>query len=69
MEAAVKNPYVIDLHGMEKAPTLGKTSTGEGASFNSDRTVQKHLEHVYQKLGVGTRTTATVRALSMLGGT
>ena len=34
----------------------------------SDRTVQKHLEHVYQKLGVGTRTTATVRALKLLGG-
>jgi DNA-binding NarL/FixJ family response regulator len=29
--------------------------------------VQKHLEHVYQKLGVETRTTATVRALKMLG--
>jgi hypothetical protein len=23
----VTNPHVIDLHGMEKAPTLGKTST------------------------------------------
>jgi DNA-binding NarL/FixJ family response regulator len=33
----------------------------------SDRTVQKHLEHIDQKLGVGTRTTATVRALRMLG--
>jgi DNA-binding CsgD family transcriptional regulator len=33
----------------------------------SARTVQKHLEHVYQKLGVETRTTATVRALKMLG--
>jgi len=33
----------------------------------SDRTVQKHLEHIYQKMGVETRTTATVRALKMLG--
>jgi DNA-binding NarL/FixJ family response regulator len=33
----------------------------------SGRTVQKHLEHVYQKLGVGTRTTATLRAMKMLG--
>jgi len=48
----------------------GKTNAEIGAILGlSDRTVQKHLEHVYQKLGVGTRTTATVRALSMLGGT
>jgi DNA-binding NarL/FixJ family response regulator len=33
----------------------------------STRTVQKHLEHIYQKLGVETRTTATVCALRMLG--
>lgn len=47
----------------------GKTNAEIGAILGlSDRTVQKHLEHVYQKLGVGTRTTATVRALSMLGG-
>ena len=26
----MKNRFVIDLHGMEKAPTLGKTSTGDG---------------------------------------
>ncbi len=32
----------------------------------SGRTVQKHLEHIYRKLGVETRTTATVRALNML---
>ena len=29
--------YVVDFHNMEKAPTIGKTSTGEGASFNGDR--------------------------------
>jgi len=23
------NPYVIDLHGMEKRPTIGAASTGE----------------------------------------
>jgi DNA-binding CsgD family transcriptional regulator len=46
----------------------GKTNAEIGAILGlSDRTVQKHLEHVYQKLGVGTRTTATVRALKMLG--
>ena len=33
----MKNPYVIDLHGMEKSPTLGKTSTGVGASFEGQR--------------------------------
>ena len=46
----------------------GKTNAEIGAILQlSGRTVQKHLEHVYQKLGVGTRTTATVRALKMLG--
>jgi len=46
----------------------GKTNAEVGAILGlSDRTVQKHLEHIYQKLGVGTRTTATVRALKMLG--
>lgn len=33
----MKNRFVIDLHSMEKAPTLGKTSTGEGASFMGER--------------------------------
>ena len=33
----MKNRFVIDLHAMEKAPTLGKTSTGEGASFIGQR--------------------------------
>lgn len=33
----------------------------------SDRTVKKHLEHIYEKLGVQTRAGAIVQALSMLG--
>lgn len=46
----------------------GKTNAEVGVILQmSDRTVQKHLEHIYQKLGVETRTTATVRALKMLG--
>jgi DNA-binding CsgD family transcriptional regulator len=46
----------------------GKTNADVGVILQmSDRTVQKHLEHIYQKLGVETRTTATVRALKMLG--
>lgn len=45
----------------------GKTNAEVGAILKmSVRTVQKHLEHVYQKLGVETRTTATVRMLKML---
>jgi quercetin dioxygenase-like cupin family protein len=48
----VKNPYVIDLHGMEKAPTLGKTSTGEGASFNGDRI---YCGFVTKKRGTGSK--------------
>ncbi len=46
----------------------GKTNAEVGAILQlSGRTVQKHLEHIYQKLGVETRTTATVCALKMLG--
>ena len=46
----------------------GKTNAEVGVILQmSDRTVQKHLEHIYQKLGVETRTTATLRALQMLG--
>jgi DNA-binding CsgD family transcriptional regulator len=46
----------------------GKTNADIGLILGlSDRTVQKHLEHVYQKLGVETRTTATMRALKFLG--
>ena len=46
----------------------GKTNAEVGTILQmSSRTVQKHLEHIYPKLGVETRTTATVRALTMLG--
>ena len=46
----------------------GKTNAEVGAILQmSGRTVQKHLEHIYAKLGVGSRTTATVRALKLLG--
>lgn len=31
----------------------------------SPRTVQKHLEHIYVKLGVETRTAAAMRALAI----
>jgi len=34
----------------------------------SPRTVHKHLEHVYAKLGVETRTAAVMRALGMDAG-
>ena len=48
--------------------TKGKTNPDIAQILGmSARTVQKHLEHIYQKLGVETRTTATVRALGMLG--
>jgi DNA-binding CsgD family transcriptional regulator len=33
----------------------------------SDRTVKKHLEHIYEKFGVQTRAAAVVRALEKLG--
>lgn len=42
----------------------GKTNGQIGLILNaSSRTIQKHLEHIFQKLGVETRTSATVRAI------
>lgn len=44
--------------------TQGKTNSDIAAILNaSPRTIQKHLEHVFQKLGVETRTAAAVWAL------
>jgi quercetin dioxygenase-like cupin family protein len=48
----MKNRFVIDLHAMEKSLTLGKTSTGEGASFNGDRI---YCGIVTKKCGTGSR--------------
>lgn len=46
--------------------TDGKTNTEIGVILGtSPRTVQKHLEHVFEKLGVVTRTAAAVRALAL----
>ena len=43
----------------------GKTDTEIAALLSiSPRTVQKHLEHVYVKLGVETRTAAVMRTLA-----
>ena len=46
------NPYVIDFHRMEKSSTLGKTSTGEGASFNGERI---YCGLVTKKKGTGSK--------------
>jgi DNA-binding CsgD family transcriptional regulator len=44
----------------------GKTDSEIGALLSiSPRTVHKHLEHIYIKLGVETRTAAVMRGLSM----
>ena len=46
----------------------GKTDADIGALLGiSVRTVHKHLEHIYVKLGVETRTAAVMRALGMTG--
>jgi len=46
------NPYVIDFAGMEKSSMLGKTSTGEGASFNGERI---YCGLVTKKKGTGSK--------------
>lgn len=44
----------------------GKTDADVATLCNLGvRTVQKHLEHIYQKLGVETRTAAAQRALGV----
>lgn len=46
----------------------GKTDSDIAALLSiSPRTVQKHLEHIYVKLGVETRTAAVMRALALHG--
>jgi DNA-binding CsgD family transcriptional regulator len=44
----------------------GKTNAEIGMILGtSPRTVQKHLEHIFEKLGVETRTAAAVRVLTL----
>ena len=50
--AGAGNPFVIDLHGQEKRPSIGKTSTGEGSSFNGERI---YCGLVTKKRGTGSR--------------
>lgn len=48
----------------------GKTNPGiANALGTSPETVAKHLGHIYEKLGVGTRTAAVARALESIAGT
>jgi len=44
----------------------GKTDRDIGTILGiSARTVHKHLQHIYEKLGVETRTAAVARALNL----
>ena len=46
------NKYVVDFHHMERKPTIGKVSTGEGASFNGERI---YCGLVHKKRGTGSK--------------
>lgn len=46
------NKYVVDFHHMERKPTIGKVSTGEGASFNGERI---YCGLVHKKKGTGSK--------------
>lgn len=66
--AAARPTKPIDLTPREREVLYwvseGKTNGQIGLILNaSSRTIQKHLEHIFQKLGVETRTSATVRAI------
>jgi DNA-binding CsgD family transcriptional regulator len=46
--------------------TQGKTNTEIGCILGmSTRTAQKHLEHIYHKLGAETRMAAATRSLAL----
>lgn len=46
----------------------GKTNAEIGLILGSNfRTIKKHLEHIYKKLGVENRTSASIRALEIFG--
>jgi len=46
------NKYVVNFHDMQKKPTIGTTSTGEGASFNGERI---YCGLVTKKKGTGSK--------------
>jgi quercetin dioxygenase-like cupin family protein len=46
------NKYVIDFHNMPKGAVLGKTSTGQGASFTGERI---YCALVTKKTGTGSK--------------
>ena len=74
-QQTIHSPHALERLGVShrEAQVLfwlayGKTNMEIGTIVEiSPRTVQKHLEHIYQKLGVENRTAAAVRALSVVG--
>lgn len=65
----------LQAHGLTPRETevvtaelTGKSTVGIGAHLGMrPRTVEKHREHIYEKLGVDSRTAAIARCLQLLG--
>lgn len=71
-EQAVKELRYLGLTGREALVMFhvlqGRTAPEIGAALaNSPRTVHKHLEHVFAKLGVSTRAAAVARVIERVG--
>lgn len=64
--SGIPEVWLVELAEVLQWVAQGKTNMEIGTILGvSPRTVQKHLEHIHQKLGVETRMAAAMRALAL----